>query len=364
MSTVTKLSSDRFPRVTRAAILVAQHQPLVVDEIELPEHLDIGQVLVELAYSGICGSQLGEIDGAKGPDKWLPHLLGHEAAGKVLAIGPGVRHVKPGEAVVAHWKPSLGIEADVPQYRWRSSTVNAGWVTTFNRHAVVSENRLTPVSSDANLMTAALFGCAITTGFGLIDNQSDLRLGEDVVVFGAGGIGLNIIQAAYLAGARRVVAVDLFDNRLTLASRCGASDVINAGTREPWTRLKEIFVERAPDVFIDNTGKPEVIARGYDLVNSKGRVLLVGVPKKGADTTLYTLPMHFGKHVCGTHGGEAQPHHDIPRYMGLAAARRVNFGDLITQIKPLKSINELIAGMRDGSTAGRCMVDLAAGDSR
>ena len=109
MSTVTKLSSDRYPRVTRAAILVAQQQPLVVDEIELPEHLDVGQVLVELDYSGICGSQLGEIDGVKGPDKWLPHLLGHEAAGRVLVIGPVVRHVKPGDVVVAHWKPALGI---------------------------------------------------------------------------------------------------------------------------------------------------------------------------------------------------------------------------------------------------------------
>ena len=360
MSTVTKLSSDRYPRVTRAAILVAQQQPLVVDEVELPEHLDVGQVLVELAYSGICGSQLGEIDGVKGPDKWLPHLLGHEAAGRVLAIGPGVRHVKPGDTVVAHWKPSLGIESGVPQYRWRSNTVNAGWVTTFNRHAVVSENRLTPVPAETDLMAAALFGCAITTGFGLIDNQADLRLGEDVVVFGAGGIGLNIIQAAHLAGARKVVAVDLFDNRLALARRCGASEVINAATSEPWAQLKDMFAERAPDVFIDNTGKPDVIARGYEIVNAKGRVLLVGVPKKGANTTLYTLPMHFGKHVCGTHGGETQPHYDIPRYMGLAAARHINFGDLVTQVKSLSAINELIAGMRDGSTAGRCMVDLAA----
>ena len=360
MNTVTKLSSDQFPRTTRAAILVAQHQPLVVDEIELPEHLDVGQVLVELDYSGICGSQLGEIDGVKGPDKWLPHLLGHEASGTVLAIGPGVRHVKPRDVVVAHWKPSLGIEAAVPHYRWDSKIVNAGWVTTFNRHAVISENRLTPIPAGTDRMAAALFGCAITTGFGLVDNQSDLRLGEDVVVFGAGGIGLNIIQAAYLAGARKVVAVDLFDNRLALALRCGASDVINAALADPWGQLAELFSARAPDVFIDNTGKPEVIARGYELVNSKGRVLLVGVPKKGANTTLYTLPMHFGKHVCGTHGGETQPHQDIPRYMGLATQRQINFGDLVTQVKPLGSINELIAGMRDGSTAGRCMVDLAA----
>jgi S-(hydroxymethyl)glutathione dehydrogenase/alcohol dehydrogenase len=359
MSTVTRLDSDRFPKLTRAAILVAQQQPLVVDQIELPDSLDVGQALVEFAYSGICGSQIGEIDGVKGPDKWLPHLLGHEASGTVLAVGPGVRHVKPGQTVVAHWKPSLGIESTVPKYLWRSETVNAGWVTTFNRHAVVSENRLTPIPPDSDLLAAALFGCAVTTGFGLIDNLSDLRLGEDVVVFGAGGIGLNIIQAAYLAGARKVIAVDLYDNRLSLARRCGATEVINAGAVDPWVRLAEIFSARAPDIFIDNTGRPEVIARGYELVNAKGRVLLVGVPKKGANTTLHTLPMHFGKHVCGTHGGEAEPHQDIPRYMGLAAARGVDFGDLVTEVKPLSDVNVLISGMRDGSTAGRCMIDLA-----
>ena len=357
---MTRLDSDLHPKSTRAAILVAQHQPLVIDQIELPDHLEVGQVLVEFAYSGICGSQLGEIDGAKGPDKWLPHLLGHEASGTVLAVGPGVRQVKPGDTVVAHWKPALGIESVVPQYRWRSAVLNAGWVTTFNRHAVVSENRLTPIPATADLMAAALFGCAVTTGFGLIDNLSDLRLGEDVIVFGAGGIGLNIIQAAHLAGAREVVAVDLFENRLSLAKRCGATKIIDARTVDPWAALTQVFGQRAPDVFIDNTGLPEVISRGYEFVGPRGRVLLVGVPKKGANTTLYTLPMHFGKHVCGTHGGEAQPHLDIPRYMGLAAAREISFRDLITEVQPLSAINRLIAGMRDGSTAGRCMVDLTA----
>ena len=153
-----KLSSDKFPRKTRAAILVEQGKPLVVDEIELPEVLDVGQVLVELAFSGICGSQLGEIDGVKGPDKWLPHLLGHEGAGKVLAVGPGVRHVQPCDTVVAHWKPSLGIESNVPQYRWCAETINTGWVTTFNRHTVISENRLTPLPCDIDLKVAALYG--------------------------------------------------------------------------------------------------------------------------------------------------------------------------------------------------------------
>lgn len=355
---MTKLAADRFPKVTQAAILVAQQQPLVIDEVQLPESLVIGQVLVEFDYSGICGSQLGEIDGVKGPDRWLPHLLGHEASGRVLEIGPGVRFVKPGDTVVAHWRPSQGIEAETPKYRWKSQVVNAGWITTFNRHAIISENRLTAIPRETDPVAAALFGCAITTGFGVIDNQSELRLGDDVVVFGAGGIGLNIVQAAFLAGARRVVAVDLFEARLALAAKCGATHLVNASTADPWHELSAIFSDRAPDAFIDNTGNPSVIARGYEFVKLDGRVILVGVPKKGANTSLYTLPMHFGKHVCGSHGGEAVPHRDIPRYMGLAASRGIRFGELVTDVAPLSAINDLIARMRDGRSAGRCLVDL------
>ena len=170
------------PTTTQAAILVAQQEPLVVDTIELPADLGVGQVLVQLQVSGICGSQLGEIDGVKGADRYLPHLMGHEGFATVREIGPGVKHVQPGDRVVLHWRPGAGIQADPPKYRWLGEPLNAGWVTTFNRHAVVSENRCTKVPADTNPDAAALFGCAITTGFGVIENNAGLRMGEAVVV--------------------------------------------------------------------------------------------------------------------------------------------------------------------------------------
>lgn len=348
---------SQLPKTTLAAILVEQKKPLQIAEIALPESLDIGQVLVEFFYSGICGSQIGEIDGVKGPDKWLPHLLGHEASGRVLAIGPGVKHVKPNDTVVAHWRPSKGIEANPAKYQWQGKTVNAGWVTTFNKHAIISENRLTTIPSSTDLKAAALYGCAVTTGFGVVDNRARIRLGETVVVFGAGGIGLNIVQAASLAGASSIVAVDLFDNRLEMAKQCGATVVINASKSDVWKSLAEIFKDEAPDVFIDNTGNPEIISRGYELIKASGRVILVGVPKKGANASLYTLPLHFGKSITGTTGGETEPQEDIPRYMALTAARKINLNDLITEIAPLSDINKLLLAMRDGSSAGRCLVD-------
>jgi len=346
-------------RTAQAAILVEQKSDLVVDTIELPEELDVGQVLVRLKFSGICGSQIGEIDGVKGPDKWLPHLLGHEGSGEVLEVGAGVKHVQPGDSVVLHWRPSRGIEAPTPKYSWNGKTVNAGWVTTFNQYAIVSENRLTVVDPETDMKVAALYGCAVTTGFGVIDNKARVRLGETVIVFGAGGIGLNIVQGAALAGASAIVAVDLFANRLELARRCGATHIIDGASEDAWAVLSDIFRQRAPDVFIDNTGSPSVIAQGYEFTGPNGRVILVGVPKVGAETSFHTLKLHFGKVITGSHGGEVAPHTDISRYMALTGARGIDLNGIITDISPLSEVNELISRMRDGSSAGRCLIDFS-----
>ena len=121
--------------------------------------------------------------------------MGHEGFAKVIEIGPGVRQVSPGDSVVLHWRPGAGIQSDVPLYKWRGKPLNAGWVTTFNQHAVVSENRCTIVPDNTEPDTAALCGCAVTTGFGVVENNAKVKL-KSVVVFGAGGIGLNIVQAA------------------------------------------------------------------------------------------------------------------------------------------------------------------------
>jgi len=346
------------PTTTQAAILVAQREPLVVDTIELPTELGVGQVLVQVHVSGICGSQLGEIDGVKGPDRFLPHLMGHEGFATVLEVGPGVKHVEAGDTVVLHWRPGAGIQADPPQYRWRGDPLNAGWVTTFNRHAVVSENRCTKVPATTDPEAAALFGCAITTGFGVIENNAQLKMGESVVVFGAGGVGLNIIQAAALVSASIIVAVDLFDSRLELAQRLGATHCINNSRENAESRIQEMLEEQPLDVFIDNTGSPTVIEQGYRLTHGKGRVILVGVPRQGDMVNIYTLPMHFGKVLTGSHGGECKPQHDIPRYLRLMQKGRLQLDRFVSARYPLEQVNNAIAAMRDGATAGRVMLQL------
>ncbi len=343
----------------KAAILVEQNQPLVVADIELPERLSFGQVLVKVHYSGICGAQLNEIDGAKGPDQFLPHLLGHEGSGGVQEVGAGVKTVKPGDHVVMHWRPSDGLQSDPATYFWKGRRINAGWVTTFNEMAVVSENRLTTIPSDFDLRLAPLFGCAVTTAMGVINNDAQVKIGQSVVVYGVGGVGLNIAQAAHMVSAYPIVAVDLLDNKLDMARQFGATHTLNSRTTPDLEdRIREFVGTAGADVVIDTTGNTKVIEQAYDLTHPDGKTILVGVPRKGEHVSIYTLPLHFKKVLTGSHGGSAEPHRDIPAYLRLVQAKRLSLDGLITHEFGLDDINSAISTMRGGE-AGRCIISMA-----
>ncbi len=192
---------------TQAAILVQTGQPLVIADLDIPA-LKPGQALVEIAYSGACGTQVMEWRGDKGEDKWVPHCLGHEGTGTVLETGAAVTKVKAGDKVVLSWIKGHGVEAGGAVYGWEGRNVNAGGVTTFQRHAVVSENRLTHLPAGLDMDLAVLLGCAAPTGMGALFNTLKVQAGDAVAVFGSGGIGLNAIMAATFAGGFPVIAVD------------------------------------------------------------------------------------------------------------------------------------------------------------
>ena len=144
---------------TTAAILVKSNQPLVIGEIQLPEELFPGQVLVEIFSSGLCGAQINEIDAIKGPDEFLPHLLGHEGFGRVLQVGPGVSTVKAGDQVVMHWRPGTGIQSIPPKYIWQGQTLNAGWITTMNKQvrATILTERVVLAQGCSRILTIRVY---------------------------------------------------------------------------------------------------------------------------------------------------------------------------------------------------------------
>lgn len=345
----------------KAAVLVELNKPLVVADVEMPKELMFGQVLVDIHYSGICGAQLNEIDGAKGPDKFLPHLLGHEGSATVVDIGPGVKTVSKGDQVVMHWRPSDGLQSDPPVYTWDGRRVNAGWVTTFNERAVVSENRLTRLPEGFDLRVAPLFGCAVTTAMGVVNRDAGVQIGQSVVVFGVGGVGVNIVQAAQMVSAHPIVAIDVVDSKLAWAKRFGASHAFkaNEGDRADLAkRIRDVVGANGADVVVDTTGRARVIELAYDLTHPDGKTILVGVPRKGDNISIYSLPLHFRKVLTGSHGGSAEPHVDIPRLIRLMLAGKMSLDGLITHEFPLDEVNEAIALVRRGE-AGRVLLRMS-----
>lgn len=331
---------------TLAAILVEQNQPLILDEIEVPK-LGYGQVLVKLRTSRICGSQLGEISGIKGPDRWLPHLLGHEGSGQVLEVGTGVKIVSKGDKVCLHWRPGIGIESPPPRYNWNGQTVNAGYVTTFNHIAVISENRLTPVPDRTDDNVISLLADTLTTGFGIISNDAKVRIGESVVVIGCGGIGLGVLLAAKLAGAYPIIGIDIYDHKLEKAREFGATHTFNSSDNDFLEPARELLKGNA-DVVIDGTGIPSVIEQAYHLTSGKGRTILFGVMHHSDKLSINTLPLHFGKILTGSEGGASQPSKDIPRYLRMIDAERFDPKPMISHSGSLHDVNTLIDKMRSG----------------
>jgi S-(hydroxymethyl)glutathione dehydrogenase/alcohol dehydrogenase len=336
-----------------AAILVAQNAPLEVAEINLPDP-QVGQVLVKIEASGICGKQIDEIEGRRA-DPFIPHMLGHEACGVVEEIGPGVRKVTPGDRVVMHWTKGPGIDSDTPKYTRGDSSVNAGWVTTFSERTVVSENRITVIDSDIPADSAALLGCAVTTGLGIVNNDVVLRPGDSIAVFGAGGIGINVIQGARLVSAGRIIAVDVHDRKLQEAKCFGATDVINGREQDVAAEIKKIVGEAGVDAAVDTVGAQQVRTTAFDVTATHGTTVFAGVPRLEDQITFDSYALHMGRKIVGSHGGGTRPEIDIPRAIQLYESGKLLLDEQITHSVSLSDVNDGIGFIMRGE-ANRCVI--------
>jgi S-(hydroxymethyl)glutathione dehydrogenase/alcohol dehydrogenase len=276
-------------------------------------------------------------------------LRGHEAGGLGLEVGPEETQDRPGDRVVVHWRPGNGIQARPTTYDWGDKKVNAGNITTFQEYAVISENRLTVVPQETDFEIAALLADTLTTGFGVVTRDAGLCIGESVVFFGAGGIGLGAILGAHLAGAHPIVAVDLHDHKLAKAREYGATHTFNASaTPDIAAAIHAVVGAQGADVVVDGTGLPSVIEQCYQLTANKGRTILFGVMAHDKRVSLHTLPLHFGRVLTGSEGGGSLPATDIPRFVRMMQAGRFDPNGFVSHRLTLADVNDGIARMRSG----------------
>ena len=333
----------------KAAVLEAINQPLVLRDVGTTA-LRVGQVLVKVLVSGICGSQLHEINGNKGNSKFLPHLMGHEGCGIVQEIGPGVSNVQPGDKVVMHWRPGQGIDSEFPKYSLNGNQFTSGKVNTLCELSIVSENRVTKIPKRTDPEFAALLGCSMSTSLAVMENESSLKFGESVLVTGCGGVGLNLISAARLRGAGEIIAIDRVEEKEVLALEHGA-------TRFHSTFLQ--FLEKV-DLIIDTTGSPDIIESAFGALSGTGRLILVGQPAPGQSLRLPNAIQLFngnGQAIRATQGGGMIPQNDIPRYVKLFELGQLTTRHLITHRFNLDDVNLAFDTLKTGQ-AGRIIINI------
>ena len=333
---------------TIAAILVKQNSKLIIDEITLPSSLKKGQVLIKLIYSGICASQLGEIQGIKGKDKFLPHLLGHEGIGEVINFGKGVRKVKTGDKVLLHWMPSNGINAEPPVYYWKNKKINAGYVTTFNYHSIVSENRITKIPNNKkNFLNYLLLGCTASTAIGSVKKADIKNKEKKILVSGCGAIGIYIIKYLKQLGFKNLTGLDIKLKKLNFAIKNGCSITFNS-------KSKRGFKDKY-DIIFETTGNAKLVSKLFEQMTHNGEMILIGVPKYKTKASFNTLDINLGKKLIGSKGGDFKANRDIKRFFKIVKIN--NNKNYLTDIIKLKDINKLFSKMRKNLVIGKSIIE-------
>ena len=343
----------------KAAVLYEKHQPLVVEDLTLEAPRE-REVLVKLASSGVCHSDLHYIKGER--EHPIPVVLGHEGAGIVQEVGPGVTYAGPGDHVVLAFVPSCGrcsycvsgrYNLCEVRYRLQGKMVDGtrrlrkgdeeihhfNCLSTYGEYAVVPEDALVQVREDAPLEVVALIGCGVTTGVGAAIHTAKVQPRSRVVVIGAGGVGLNVVQGAALAGAETIIVVDIRGPKLEHALQFGATHLVNAATEDVQPRVREITKGEMADYAFEVIGNTEAIYQAFHATRRGGATVIVGVPPTGTRLDIDPDFLHQDRVLMGCTYGSCYPRADMPKFVDLYMAGKLKLDEFVTRTFGLDEIN-------------------------
>jgi S-(hydroxymethyl)glutathione dehydrogenase/alcohol dehydrogenase len=357
----------------RAVVLREPGRPVEVESVELEEP-HAGEALVRVAAAGVCHSDVHLADGALGDGRW-PMVLGHEGAGVVERVGEGVTHVRPGDHVAFCFVPACrscrfclagksnlcavagesslrGTLLDgTSRLRLPDGTQLQHALTTacFAEYAVVAAGGVVALPEALPLWQGALLGCGVVTGMGAVRNVARIQPGETVAVFGCGGVGLQVIAAARLAGASAIVAVDLVEEKLELARKIGATHVVDAAAK-PVSAIRALS-GGGVDAAFEVIGRAETIRLAWGAIRPGGRVVVVGLAPKGVDAAVPAIEFLSDKSLLGTYYGSGDPAAELPGYAQLALSGELDLASVVTTTAPLEGADEALARLRRGEGA-------------
>ena len=361
-------------RTMRAAVVESVPGMPVIDTVEVGEP-GIGEVLIRTVATGVCHSDLHALHGG-GMAFPTPFVLGHEPAGVVEAVGPGVRHLSPGDHVVACLSAFCGhcercvtgrsYQCFTDEYARQPdepSRLSRGGVAMnqhiglagFAEYMLVGQNNVVKIRNDMPLDRACLLGCGVLTGVGAALNTAQVSVGSSVVVIGAGGVGLSVIQGARLANAGSIIAVDLDDEKLALATTLGATATVNAATEDAIARVIALTGGGANFVF-EAIGRAETVQQGLAMTGGNGTLTVVGIVDLGGSFTVTGVDLIMGKKIQQSMMGSNRFVADIPRLVDHYLAGRLDLDHLVGATTTLEHLPQVLHDLEAGKVLGRTVI--------
>jgi S-(hydroxymethyl)glutathione dehydrogenase / alcohol dehydrogenase len=327
------------------------------------------EILIKTLAAGLCHSDAHVLDGVL--NRPLPMVLGHEGAGVVEAVGPDVRNIAIGDHVVTCLVMGCGEcsycgngelgRCKSPEQIKRASSAtprlalaNEGTGTgqmanigALSEYIIVDERGVVRIDADVPMTTAAILGCAVVTGLGAVLNVAKVQPGETVAVIGCGGVGLSVIQGARIAGASRIIAVDLSSEKLAIARACGATDLVNAGDGDPVAAVRALTGEGVDHAF-EVVGRDSTVAQAFAMAANGRKAYALGIHPDDASVSVPAMGLRRGKSLVGVFMGNTVPSVDIPKYVQYWRDGTLDLEAMISHIVPLEGVNEGFAMMANG----------------
>lgn len=359
----------------KAAVLTGLNQPLEIQDLDL-EAPKAGEVLVKMGASGVCHSDVSVQNGTLMGS--FPMVLGHEGAGVIEQVGEGVTNLAPGDHVVISWVPQCGecyfckhgqgficeagamalatgglLDGTTRFSKDGQPVMQMACSGTFSEQAVIPAIGAVKIPDDIPLEIAALIGCGVLTGVGAALNTADIATGDTVAVIGCGGVGLNVIQGAAIAGAGEIIAIDMLENKLAMAKEFGATTLVNAGDGDPVSRVMEMTAQRGVDVAFEVIGLKQTIEQTVMMTRRGGEAVLVGVPRM---EVMLELPAFFGlvlmaKTIKGCWYGSSNVQQDVPKLLQYYKEGRLKLDELISRRIAVEDVNDAFRAMEAGEVA-------------
>ncbi len=363
--------------MVKAAVFYEVKQPLVIEEVELDDP-KAGEVMVKVGAAGICRSDRHFMHGDA--NIALPAVLGHEGAGTVEKVGPGVTSVRPGDQVILSFVPACGrckscleghanicdshmatgpfmYDGTTRLHKGDQRIHHMGKVACFAEYAVVPESGCVPVRSPIPMDKAAMIGCCVPTGVGAVLFSAKVTPGSTVAVIGCGGVGLNVIMGAKLVNAAKIIAVDIRESQLEFAMKFGATHSVNASDRDPVAQVKELTDGKGADFTFEVFGSADTTKAAYEMAGKRGTVTVVGIAPTGAEAGINAVDLvRNEKTLRGTYYGSARSQTNMPTMVDMYQSGKLNLDDLVVRHYSLDQINEAYGDMDKGEVGRGAIV--------